>query len=251
VPTYRLDLAYDGSGFRGFARQPDQRTVQGEVEAVLERVFGHPVLTVGAGRTDTGVHARNQVVSFVEESDLEPATIKRAVTGLLSPGIVATACTLVDEAFDARFSARWRSYRYRVLNTPDLDPLLHASTWHVSDPLDLGAMNRAAAALVGEHDFASFCRKAEGRTTERTVLEAVWEPIDGLVVLRIRATAFCHQMVRSIAGFCVDVGRGRATAESVASVLAAKDRAAARPIAPPQGLVLWEVGYEKPATGCR
>jgi tRNA pseudouridine38-40 synthase len=236
-------MAYDGSGFRGFARQPDLRTVQGEVEAVLQRVFGHPVQTVGAGRTDAGVHARNQVVTFTDDTEVDPGAVKRAVTGLLSPGIVATACSVVDADFDARFSAIWRSYRYRVLNTADPDPLLHASTWHVSDPLDLAAMNEAAAALVGEHDFASFCRKAEGRTTERTVLEAVWETVDGLVVLRIRATAFCHQMVRSIVGFCVDVGRGRATAESVPAVLAAKDRAAARPIAPPQGLILWEVGY--------
>jgi tRNA pseudouridine38-40 synthase len=243
VPTYRLDIAYDGSGFRGFARQPDQRTVQGEVEAVLERVFGRPVLTVGAGRTDAGVHARGQVMSFVDGTGVEPAVIKRAVTGLLTPGIVATACTVVDDDFDARFSATWRSYRYRILNTPDPDPLLHPSTWHISDPLDLAAMNQASGLLVGERDFASFCRKAEGRTTVRTVLEAVWEPIGGLVVLRIRATAFCHQMVRSIVGFCVDVGRGRVPADSVPAVLAAKDRAAARPIAPPQGLILWEVGY--------
>ncbi len=243
MPTYRLDLAYDGSGFRGFARQPDQRTVQGEVEAVLERVFRHPVLTVGAGRTDAGVHARGQVLSFAHDTEVEPAVVKRAVTGLLTPGIVATACAVVEDTFDARFSATWRSYRYRVLNTPDPDPLLHASTWHVSDPLDLEAMNRAAAAFVGEHDFASFCRKAEGRTTERTVLEAEWQPIDGLMILMIRATAFCHQMVRSIVGFCVDVGRGRVPADSVPAVLAATDRAAARPIAPPQGLILWEVGY--------
>ncbi len=211
---------------------------------MLERVFGHPVLTVGAGRTDAGVHARGQVLSFADGTDVDPAVVKRAVTGLLTPEIVATACAVVDDSFDARFSATWRSYRYRVLNTPEPDPLLHASTWHISDPLDLTAMNRAAAFLVGEHDFASFCRKAEGRTTERTILEAEWEPIDGLVILRIRASAFCHQMVRSIVGFCVDVGRGRVPADSVSAVLAAKDRSAARPIAPPHGLILWEVGYE-------
>lgn len=218
--------------------------MQGEVESVLARVFGHPIVTVGAGRTDAGVHARRQVMSFADEGDVEPGTIKRAVSGMLAPGIVATACSVVDPFFDARFSAKWRAYRYRVLNTPDPDPFLHATTWHVSDPLDLGAMNTAAAALVGEHDFASFCRRAEGRSTQRHVLEAVWNPQDGGVVeLTIRATAFCHQMVRSIAGFCIDVGRGRVSPASVVEVLAAQDRAAARPIAPPQGLILWEVGY--------
>jgi tRNA pseudouridine38-40 synthase len=244
VPTYRLDITYDGSGFRGFARQPEVPTVQGDVESVLARVFGHPIVTVGAGRTDAGVHARGQVMSFSDEGDVDPGTIKRAVSGLLAPGIVATACSMVDPTFDARFSAKWRAYRYRVLNRPDPDPFLHATTWHVSDPLDVDAMNTAAAGLVGEHDFASFCRRAEGRSTERHVLEAVWDRHDDqLVELTIRATAFCHQMVRSIVGFCIDVGRGRVSPESVVEVLAAHDRAAARPLAPPQGLILWEVGY--------
>lgn len=243
MPTYRLDIAYNGAGYRGFARQADATTVQGEVESVLERIAGHPVTTVGAGRTDAGVHARGQVMSFTDDAELDPAVLKRAVTGCLAPGIVARSCSIVPAGFDARFSALWRSYRYRVLNTPDPDPLLHATTWHVSDPLDLAAMNRATTGLIGEHDFASFCRRAEGRTTVRTLLEAEWTHQGELVELAIRASAFCHQMVRSIVGFCVDVGRGRVPADSVDAVLAARDRSAARPIAPPQGLILWEVGY--------
>lgn len=243
MTTYRLDIAYNGAGYRGFARQADAITVQGEVESVLERIAGHPVTTVGAGRTDAGVHARGQVMSFTDAAELDPAVVKRAVTGLLAPGIVATGCSIVPDGFDARFSALWRSYRYRVLNTPDPDPLLHSTTWHVSDPLDLTVMNQAATGLIGEHDFASFCRRADGRTTVRTLLEAQWTCQGDLVELAIRATAFCHQMVRSIVGFCVDVGRGRAGADSVGEVLAARDRSAARPIAPPQGLILWEVGY--------
>ncbi len=243
MPTYRLDISYDGGGFHGFARQSEVQTVQGEIEAVLERVLGRRVDTVGAGRTDAGVHARGQVMSFVTDQDVDPDRIKRAVTGLLGPRVVASECRRVEDGFDARFSASWRSYRYRVMNAPDPDPLLHASTWHVADPLDLEAMNRAAAGFVGEHDFASFCRRADGKTTVRTVLEAGWEHRDGLVVCSIKALAFCHQMVRSIVGFCVDAGRGRVDPAAVGAVLEARDRAAARPIAPPQGLILWEVGY--------
>jgi tRNA pseudouridine38-40 synthase len=240
---YRLDIAYDGGRFHGFARQPDVRTVQGEIEQVLERVTGTPVETVGAGRTDAGVHARRQVMSFSLDTPVEPDRIKRAVTGMLGPGIAATGCTVADDDFDARFSARWRSYRYRVLNTPDPDPLLHQTTWHVSEHLDVDAMNMAASGFVGEHDFASFCRRAEGKTTVRTVLSVSWHREDHLVVCSIQALAFCHQMVRSIVGFCVDAGRNRADPASVAEVLEARDRAEARPIAPPQGLILWDVGY--------
>jgi tRNA pseudouridine38-40 synthase len=190
VAKYRLDVAYDGGSFRGFARQPRFPTVQGEIERVLERVLGHEVITVGAGRTDAGVHARGQVLSFATESRVEPERIRRAVTGLLGPRIVATACDVVDDAFDARFSATWRAYRYRLLNSPHADPLLHHSTWHVADDLDVGAMNAAAAGFVGEHDYASFCRKAEGRTTVRTVLESSWKRDDDLVGFTIKARAF-------------------------------------------------------------
>ncbi len=243
MTRYRLDIAYDGGKFHGFARQRDVVTVQGEVEAVLERIAGVPVDTVGAGRTDAGVHARAQVLSFTLDEEVEPDRIQRAVTGLLGPGIAARECSIVADDFDARFSARWRSYRYRILNTPQPDPLLHQTTWHVSEELDLDAMNVAAAGFVGEHDFASFCRRAEGKTTVRTVLDASWARDGDLVVCSIRALAFCHQMVRSIVGFCVDAGRGRVDPGSVAAVLEARDRAAARPIAPPEGLILWEVGY--------
>jgi tRNA pseudouridine38-40 synthase len=165
------------------------------------------------------------------------------VSALLGPEIVATACSVVADDFDARFSATWRSYRYRVLNTETADPLLRHTTWHVADPLAIGTMNQAAAGFVGEHDFASFCRAAEGRTTVRTVLDAAWDRDGDLVVFSIRAGAFCHQMVRSLTGFCVDVGRGRVEPGSSAEVIAARDRAAIRSVAPPRGLVLWEVGY--------
>lgn len=242
--TYRLDLAYDGSGFHGFARQPQVRTVQGELEAVLTRIFRHPVETVGAGRTDAGVHARHQVVSFRTADRIDPARIQKAVNSLLGPEIVCTSAAVVADEFNARFSAGWRSYRYQVLARPLPDPLRRRVVWHVPYELDPVPMDRAARLLVGEHDFSSFCRRAEGRSNVRRVLEAAWLAEGDLLVFAIRATAFCHQMVRSIVGLCVDIGRGRRPIEAVAEALEARNRSAVPTVAPPQGLILWEVFYE-------
>ncbi len=243
MPRYRLDVAYDGSEFHGFARQPTVRTVQGEVEAALETILRVPVVTVGAGRTDAGVHARGQVMSFGVDHVLDPDRLRRSLNRMLRPEIAVTAVREVPDDFDARFSARSRRYRYQVLAAPIHDPLLRHTSWHVPEPLDPEAMEQAAIGFLGEHDFASFCRAAAGRSTVRTVLESRWETDGRLLVYWIEAHAFCHQMVRSIVGFCVDAGRGRVEPGSVAEVLARRDRAAARPIAPPQGLILWEVRY--------
>lgn len=243
MTTYRLDVAYDGTGFHGFARQRGLRTVQGEIEGVLARVAGEPVATVGAGRTDRGVHARRQVVSFACERDVAPERVVSAVNGLLGPDVAALGAGVVADGFSARYSARWRAYRYFVLTRPAPDPLRHRYSWHVPAPLDLAAMGAAAGLLVGEHDFTSFCRAAEGRSPVREVLEAGWTARGDLAVFTIRATAFCHQMVRSIVGLLVDVGRGRREADSVPEVLDARDRARAAAVAPPNGLVLWDVGY--------
>jgi tRNA pseudouridine38-40 synthase len=163
---------------------------------------------------------------------------------------------VVDTTVNARFSAQWRQYRYHVLTTSDANPFLAATTWHVPGPLDLAAMTMACDPLIGEHDFTSLCRKPvvkPGRlvpTMRRRVLSAAWSTVeggphevDGLLRFEIRATAFCHQMVRSIVGLHVDIGRGRRHAGEVMGVLRARDRAAGSPVAPPQGLCLWEVGY--------
>ena len=243
MPTYRIDLAYDGSGFRGYARQPDVRTVQGDLEGALSRLVG-PTRTEVAGRTDAGVHARQQVVSFSSAKTLDAVRLARSLTGLLGPEVSVYGCERVPDGFSARFDATRRIYRYRILNRPYPDPLRRATTWHVRAPLDVGAMDRAVQYLVGEHDFASFCRKAEGRSTVRTVLSANWfGQADDLVRLEIAGLAFCHQMVRSIAAFSVEVGRGRLRYEDAPRVLAARDRNAARGAAPPHGLVLWRVEY--------
>jgi tRNA pseudouridine38-40 synthase len=243
MPVYRLEVSYDGTGFHGFARQPQVRTVQGEIEAALNRVLKLSVETTGAGRTDTGVHAVGQVVSFVAIEELDLVRLQRSLNGILHPEVVVTRLAMEAPGFDARFSAAWREYRYQILNGPHSDPLRRTFTWHVSDSLDLHAMNGAAEQLIGEHNFASFCRAPASGASVRRVLEARWSADLPLVVLRIRANAFCHQMVRSMVGFMVEVGRGRRRAEETAAVLAAADRSAAGPMAPPQGLILWEVGY--------
>jgi tRNA pseudouridine38-40 synthase len=242
MAAVRIDLAYDGSGFHGFARQPGIRTVQGCLEDALERILGRRYETTGAGRTDTGVHARHQIVTFETEVLPDCDRLRRALDGVLGPEISVQGVAQAADDFNARFSPTWRSYRYFVDPRPAADPLTRAWVWHVAKPLDVEAMNRAAAGFVGIHDFASFCRRRSGATTEREVLEAAWVEEDGRLVFEVRARAFCHQMVRSLVGFCIDVGLGRAAAESVANVIAARDRQAVGTVAPPRGLVLWEVG---------
>lgn len=243
MPTYRLDVAYDGSGFHGFARQRGLRTVQGEIEGVLARLARAPVETTGAGRTDRGVHARRQVVSFALPVPVEPRRIVRAVTGLLGPEVAARDAAIVPDGFSARFSATWREYRYFVIDGSAPDPLRRHTTWQLAEPLDVVAMAEAAALFVGEHDFSSFCR-ASGRSCVRRVLAAGWSREADVDVFTVRATAFCHQMVRSLVGFLVEVGRGKHQPSTVPAVLAARDRAAAGPVAPACGLVLWDVGYD-------
>lgn len=243
MPSYRLDFGYDGTEFHGFAAQPSVRTIQGELEGALAKVFRESITVVGAGRTDAGVHARHQVVSFEATREVEPDRVVRAVTSMLGPEIVAADASIVDEHFSARFSARARSYRYQVLNRRSPDPLRRYTTWQVADSLDVEAMNRAAGHFVGSHDFAAFCRRKEGAGTQRTVYEAAWFVEEDLMVFGIRAKAFCHQMVRSLTGFCVDVGRGRVDPDSVPLVLAEGDRSRARQMAPAHGLILWEVEY--------
>jgi tRNA pseudouridine38-40 synthase len=245
VPTYRITIAYDGTDFSGYAANPGVRTVQGELEGVLARILGDGVTTVVAGRTDAGVHARANVVSFEMELPVDTDRLARSITKMLGPEIVAREVAKAAGGFDARFSASWRRYRYRIDDGEVPDPATHRSAWHVPHRLDLAAMNHAAGQMVGEHDFASLCRAAEGRTTVRTVLEAGWLRDAGNAVFDVTATAFCHQMVRSMVALCVDIGRGRVDADTVPVILAARDRNAACGAAPPHGLTLWEVGYER------
>jgi tRNA pseudouridine38-40 synthase len=251
----RLTLAYDGTDFRGFAESDGVRTVMGELRGLVETIVRAPVDLVGAGRTDAGVHAWGQVVSGMIPADTDLRRLTRSVNAMGAPALSVRDAEWVDADFSARFSATARTYRYAVWNHPSPHPLLARSSWHVPQPLDIDAMNSAAPSLLGEHDFSSFCRRprpgegmAEPSLVRRLYVarwarvgEATWGP--GLLQFEIGATSFCHQMVRSIVGTLVDVGRGRRTVESIPATLVARDRNAAGPVAPPTGLVLFAVDY--------
>jgi tRNA pseudouridine38-40 synthase len=243
-------VAYDGSGFAGFAPNPGVTTVGGTLVDTLERVLRHPVTVTCAGRTDAGVHAWGQVVTFDTELDpdaLDLAALQRSVNGLCAPKVVVRALEIAPDDFDARHSASCRRYRYTVLNRAVPDPFLAATTWHVAAPLDLAGMRLGCDPFIGEHDFASFCRKVPEGSLVRTVHSADWVDVgDGLLRFEIEATSFCQQMVRAIVGTLVEVGLGRKHAGEVAAILRARDRAVAGALAPPQGLTLWEVGYPDP-----
>ena len=243
MPTYRIDLAYDGSGFRGYARNAGIRSVQEVLEDAVERALQAPVETVVAGRTDAGVHARGQVVSFEIDRPVDTERLRRSITALAGPEVVAFRVGEVPAGFSARFSAMWRRYHYLVDTGPAPDPLLRFHSLWVDDPLDVAAMGRAAAHFLGERDFASLCRAAESRSTIRRVLQAGWHAEGDLLTFDVAASSFCHQMVRSMVALCLAVGRGRVDADDVPGILDAGDRNAARGAAPPHGLILVEVGY--------
>jgi tRNA pseudouridine38-40 synthase len=245
MPTYRLGLAYDGSGFRGWAANAGVRTVQGCLEEALALALRHPVETTVAGRTDAGVHARGQVASFVTPEVVEAARLQRSLNRLLAPEVVVREVREAPEGFDARRSARWRSYRYFVDDGPVPDPGRRWVVWHYGTPLDLAVMNQAASGFLGDHDFSSLCRAVAGASAERRVFDAAWHrEADGMLVFEVTASAFCHQMVRSMVAICVEAGRGRVAPDAVPAILQARDRHAARGVAPPHGLILWAVGYE-------
>ena len=243
----KLVVAYDGTGFHGWADQPTVRTVEGVLARALERILRHPPENLTcAGRTDAGVHAWGQVVSFdVDREVVDRQRLQAALNGILAPEIVVREAQLVDSGFDARGSACWRAYRYAIVNRPVPDPFLARYAWWIPTPLDLRSLRLGADPFVGEHDFATFCRKGpEGSTTIRRVFESRWHEVgDGVLQYEIRANAFCWQMVRAIVGTLVDVGTGKKRPGDLMAILRAKERANAGRLAPPEGLCLWQVGY--------
>ncbi|MGH9126916.1 MAG: tRNA pseudouridine(38-40) synthase TruA [Acidimicrobiales bacterium] len=241
----RLDVAYLGSGFHGFAIQPRVPTVGGALAAALERNLRHTNELTCAGRTDAGVHAWGQVVSLDVRAGVDPVALQRALNKSLRPAVVVRSIAVADPAFDARRSATGRTYRYTVLNRPIADPFVAATAWQVAAPLDLGSLRLACDPLYGEHDFASFCRRPpEGASTVRRVRRAEWSDLgDGRLRFEIEASSFCQQMVRSVVGTMVDMGLGKRRSGEMAFILRQRDRALAGQPAPPHGLCLWEVAY--------
>jgi tRNA pseudouridine38-40 synthase len=246
----RMTLAYDGTDFRGWAaqRDPEVRTVGGVVGDLLAAVLQEDVSLTAAGRTDAGVHARGQVASFATNSDVTPDRMLRAINAALAPEIVAREVVYAPEGFDARFSATAREYRYVIDTAPVPDPFLGRSSWHRPGKLSVPLMRAAARQLVGELDFASFCRSpGGGRSTVRQLERVAVRREGDLVFLDFRANAFCHQMVRSLVGTLVAVGEGRIDPASIPAILAARDRSAAKSLAPSQGLTLSRVIYGRRA----
>ena len=246
--THRLmmTVAYHGAGFHGFAVSPGVKTVGGTLAEAIAKVVGHPVTVTCAGRTDTGVHAWGQVVHFDAEERPEPAKLMRSLNKMVAPAIVVREADVAPAGFDARRSAKGRRYRYTVLNRPVPDPFLAATTWHREESLDVRAMQLACDPLLGEHDWSAFCRKPSGDEASmvRVVRDARWVQLgQGMLRFEIEASAFCHQMVRSMVGTLVAVGQGRIRAGEVAGIIRSRDRSTAGQPAPAHGLCLWEVLY--------
>ncbi len=247
----RLVVSYKGDEFHGFALNPGVQTVASTLEGALAQIMQVQVKITPAGRTDSGVHARGQVVSadIPERTNLE--VLMRQLNSMCGPSVVVRQATWAAEDFDARYSALWREYRYSVLNSPVADPFQASTAWHITAPLKLRAMQLACDAIIGEHDFSAFCRKPKSSEDDnyeysmrRNVYSAEWQAIDDEVLrFDIRGNAFCHQMVRALVGVFVEIGLGKRPPSDMRGLIVSGDRAQAAPVAPPHGLCLWEVGY--------
>ena len=274
MPRIRLDLAYDGTFFSGWAAQPGLRTVEGALTSALVTVLREPVRLTVAGRTDAGVHAAAQVVHFDASTEawaalpgrsdrLPEAALLTRLAGVLAReaqaslprtprgagDVVVTGARSVPQAFDARFGALSRRYTYRIADAAaPRDPARRATVLWLPGRLDVRAMEASAEPLLGEHDFLSYCKPRQGATTIRTLRTLTWRraaggPDSGLVVLTVVADAFCHSMVRSLVGAGLAVGQGRKPVTWPGELLAARTRDGAAPVAPPHGLTLEEIVY--------
>ena len=242
-------VAYLGVDFHGFAENPGVTSVAGEINKAITLVAGEPVSVTCAGRTDKGVHAVGQVVSFDIPDQISLERLALSVNSQCGPSVLFTDLEIVDKNFDARFSAVSRTYSYRILNGRDLDPFLSDRAWHISDELDVDSMQKASSYLIGEHDFSSFCKKPKLKSGDtvslvRHVNSAEWNSISETdLFFEICASSFCHQMVRSIVGTLVDVGLGKIPCDDMPRIITLSDRQAAGRIAPPHGLTLLSVKY--------
>lgn len=248
---FRATLAYDGTAYLGFQRQAgDAPTIQGCVEAALQRLTGQPVSLIGAGRTDTGVHARGQVIAFTIDWRHEAAALARALNSLLPDDIAVTAVQPCAADFHPRYDAAARRYRYRIVTAPTRQPLLRHAAWWLWSPLEAAALDAAAARLIGTYDCAAFGHPPQGTNTIRTITESAWthtaDPLDPAVghwTYTITANAFLHHMVRRIVGMLADVGRGGRTIGALMAAVEAAVLVKDWTTAPPHGLTLEAVIY--------
>lgn len=240
---YKAIIAYDGTDFLGFQIQAKGRTVQGTVEAALKKIAKHPVRIIGAGRTDTGVHAIGQVISFRLPWRHRLADLHRALNANLPQDIVVLELSEIDSGFHPRFDALSRQYRYTILNQRVRDVFKRCYALHVAQVLDIGRMQQASLHLLGTHDFASFGRAPQGDNTVRTVTQAAWSANGPEITFEITANAFLYRMVRSIVGTSLEVGLGKLKVDEVKKILLARDRSRARTLVPSNGLCLVKVNY--------
>jgi len=242
--SFRLTVEYDGTEYAGFQWQVERRTIQGELEAALARLMKGPVRVTGAGRTDAGVHALGQVVSFRCVTRMPVEALPAAMNALLPRDIAVASAEETEERFNARFSARSRVYLYVLLNRPARGALLDRFCWHWRDPLDIEAMREAGRRLVGTHDFAAWANSGdEVRSTVRTLMRCAVRPAGRFVLVMVEANAFLHGMVRNIVGTMVSVGRGKLTPDDMERITESRCRAEAGPCAPARGLCLLRVRY--------
>lgn len=241
----KLTIEYDGTNYFGWQIQPKGETIQGVIEERLKKITSEHVHLIGAGRTDSGVHALGQVANFKTNSNIDIFSLKRALNSLLPEDIVIKKVEEVDLGFNARKHAKTKVYEYRILNRETPSVFLRRFTWHIPYKLNLGEIKKATEILIGEHDFSSF--RSSGSTAKnsiRKIFRAEWKRSrDGLVLFEIEANGFLKQMVRSIVGTLIEVGRGKIDVETFKKILESKDRRKAGPTAPANALILKEVKY--------
>lgn len=247
MSNFKITMAYDGAKYKGWQKlggEDADKTVQGKVEAVLNKCFERPVDLQGASRTDAGVHAREQIASFKQKTRLHPKEIADYLRAYLPEDISVKNVEEVDADFHARFKATGKTYVYQIWNGEILDPFQRKYVWHQTTRLDIKAMETAAQALLGLHDFTTFTNaKSKKKSMERTITHIEIKREGALLTIKISGDGFLHNMVRKIVGMLVSVGLGDLGADAIAKSLEAKDRAVNSPLAPPQGLFLEKVHY--------
>lgn len=244
--TIKIVVAYDGSGYHGFQKQKDILTVQGVVEEVLAKLCGEAVVTAGSGRTDAGVHALAQTLTFTTNGRIPCANMVRAAASLLPPDIVLVSAEEVAEGFHARFSAKWKTYEYKLLVNEHDNPFMVRYAWQLREQLDVKAMNEAVQLLLGTHDFSAFRSTGSVDSSPiKTIYAAQWQQCGEEIIFRISGDGFLYHMVRNLVWSLVQVGLGRRSSDDFAAELAAQRCEFLNEPAPAQGLYLAQVGYNE------